>query len=106
DLTIEATDGRERAQIAQLRNRLLGEHLGLSADRLTNVRSFAELIDSCSSQPRCLRELPEDGVAVQIVSSALIDPPQPLTPAFICQALLVSLWRKKWHCIVAIAAAF
>jgi phospholipase D1/2 len=105
DLTIEATDERQEAEIARLRNRLLGEHLGLSAEavkeRLAYDRSLIRLIDSCSSQSRCLRELPEDGRATQILSDALIDPPQPLTPAFVVRTIAASAARSKWCWVVA-----
>jgi phosphatidylserine/phosphatidylglycerophosphate/cardiolipin synthase-like enzyme len=105
DLTIEAEDEQQRAAIARLRNRLLGEHLGLCADaveeRLTQDRSLIRLIDSCSSQARCLRELPEDGSATQILSTALIDPPQPLTPAFVIRTVVRSAARSKWAWVLA-----
>jgi phospholipase D1/2 len=100
DLTIEAKDDRQQAAIARLRNRLLGEHLGLSDEamqqRLAHDRSVIRLIDSCSSQPRCLRELPDEGGASQILSTALIDPPEPLTPAFVLRTIATSADRSKW----------
>ena len=105
DLTIEATNERQETAIARLRNRLLGEHLGLSAEavqeRLANDRSLIRLIDSCSSQSRCLRELPEDGNATQILSDALIDPPQPLTPAFVIRTIATSAARSKWFWLIS-----
>ena len=104
DLTIEATGPPEQAAIARLRNRLLGEHLGLPADtveeRLANHRSLIRLIDSCSSQSRCLRQLPEDGYATQILSDALIDPPEPLTPAFVIRTIAASAAQNKWCWLV------
>jgi phosphatidylserine/phosphatidylglycerophosphate/cardiolipin synthase-like enzyme len=109
DLTIEAGDERQEAAIARLRNRLLGEHLGLSheavTERLAADRSLVRLIDWCSSQSRCLRELPEGGRATQILSDALIDPPQPLTPGFVLRTVAASAARSKWCWIIAGAAA-
>jgi phospholipase D1/2 len=100
DLTIEGFDERQQTAIARLRNRLLGEHLGMSAeavsDRLVINPSIVGLIDSCVSQSRCLRELPEDGQATQILSDALIDPPRPLTPTFVIRTLAASAVRSKW----------
>ncbi|MCW5977750.1 MAG: hypothetical protein KIT09_06715 [Bryobacteraceae bacterium] len=100
DLTIEAESERRRLEIARLRNRLLGEHLGLSEEavreRLAQDRSLIRLIDSCSSQSRCLRELPQDGNKIQILSAALIDPPQPVTPGFVLRTLAASAARSKW----------
>jgi hypothetical protein len=100
DLTLEAANEQQEAAIARLRNRLLGEHLGLSAEaveeRLANDRSLIRLIDSCMSQSRCLRKLPEDGHSTQILSDALIDPPQPLTPVFVIRTIAASAVRSKW----------
>ncbi len=105
DLTIEAEDERQQLAIARFRNRLLAEHLGLSEEavqeRLAQDRSLIRLIDSCSSQSRCLRELPEDGGATQILSTALIDPPQPLTPAFVIRTIATSAARSKWCWVLA-----
>ena len=100
DLTIEAVDESQQAAIARWRDRLLGEHLGLSEEtvreRLAQERSLIRLIDSCSRQSKCLRELPPDGGATQILSTALIDPPQPLTPAFVIRTLAGSAARSRW----------
>ena len=104
DLTIEAADEQQQRGIARLRNRLLGEHLGLSSDqvdeRLAKDRSLIRLIDSCSNQRRCLRELPDEGGATQILSDALIDPPQPLTPPFVIRTIGASAIRSRWFWVV------
>lgn len=109
DLTIEAQDERQRTAIARLRNRLLGEPFGLSGEevreRLAENPSAIRLIDSCSSRPRCLRELPDSESATQILSTALIDPPEPLTPAFVARTVLESAVKNKWVCLIAGAAA-
>jgi phosphatidylserine/phosphatidylglycerophosphate/cardiolipin synthase-like enzyme len=73
DITIEATNEEQRAQVLSLRNRLLAEHLGLSPAAVTG--SLIQLIDSCSGSPRCLRELPPDGHKTLIVNAGLVDPP-------------------------------
>jgi phospholipase D1/2 len=105
DLTIEAADERQQRGVARLRNRLLGEHLGLSPEaveeRIANDRSLIRLIDSCSSERRCLRELPDDGAATQILSDALIDPAQPLTPAFVIRTIGASAVRSPWFWVAA-----
>jgi phosphatidylserine/phosphatidylglycerophosphate/cardiolipin synthase-like enzyme len=105
DLTIEAMDEPQQAAIARLRDRLLGEHLGLSEEtvreRLSVERSLIRLIDSCSGQSRCLRELPLDGGATQIISTALIDPPQPLTLGFVIRTLAGSAARNRWCWLLA-----
>lgn len=100
DLIVEAADERQQKGIARLCNRLLGEHLGLSPEaveeRIAKDRSLIRLIDSCSSQRRCLRELPGQGGATQILSEALIDPAQPLTPGFVIRTLAASAARSGW----------
>jgi phosphatidylserine/phosphatidylglycerophosphate/cardiolipin synthase-like enzyme len=110
DLVIEAEDRRQQDAIEHLRNGLLGEHLGLSAEtvteRLQDHRSLIRLIDACSSQSRCLRALPEDGRKIQILSDALIDPPQPLTPAFVARTLAASAVRNRWCWAIAGVLAF
>jgi phosphatidylserine/phosphatidylglycerophosphate/cardiolipin synthase-like enzyme len=109
DLTMEAADERQQEVIGQLRNRMLGEHLGLSAEavkeRLATDRSLIRLVDSCSNQSRCLRELPEDGHAAQILSDALIDPRQPLTPAFVIRTMASGVSGKWWWAIAGVLAA-
>ena len=105
DLTIEAGNEVQRAAIASLRNRLLGEHLGLSpetvGERLAQERSLTQLIDSCFHQSRCLRELPSDGGATQILPTAFIDPPEPLTTGFVLRTLAGSAVRSRWFWLVA-----
>ena len=109
DLTIEALDEGQRRGIARLRNRLLAEHLGLSPEaveeRISKNRSLIRLIDSCSNQRRCLRALPNHGGATQILSDGLIDPGQPLTPAFVIRTIGASAARSGWFWVVAALAA-
>jgi len=105
DLTIEAANPEQQAAIARLRNRLVGEHLGLSEetvrDRLARDHSLIRLIDSCSEQSRCLQKLPSDGGATQILSTAIIDPPEPLTPGFVIRTLAASAARSRWCWLLA-----
>jgi phospholipase D1/2 len=109
DLTIEAGDEREQAEIAHLRNRLLGEHLGLTAElveeRLRKDDSPIRLIDSCSKQSRCLRELPDDSSATQIVPDELIDPSQPLTTSHVIRTIVTSVFSSPWAWIAGGMAA-
>jgi phosphatidylserine/phosphatidylglycerophosphate/cardiolipin synthase-like enzyme len=101
DLTVEAAGEPQQAAIARLRDRLLGEHLGLSEntvrERLAQEHSLIRLVDSCAHQSRCLRELPSHGGATQILSTAFIDPPQPLTPGFVIRTLAASAARSRWR---------
>jgi len=103
DLAVEAADEHQQRGIARLRNRLIGEHLDLSPDQveacLANDRSLIRLIDACSGQRRCLRSLPDDGGATQILSDKLVDPAQPLTPAFVMKTVGASVARSGWFWI-------
>ena len=62
---------RERSAISSLRNRLLGEHLGLSVEAvdafLANDPSLVRLVDSRQAASRCLRDLPTDDAARRVV---------------------------------------
>jgi phosphatidylserine/phosphatidylglycerophosphate/cardiolipin synthase-like enzyme len=92
DLTIEATSDRERLAISRLRNRLLGEHLGMSADDVRGVLSrdpsLVALVDSRGHTARCLRDLPaEDHSTAPIVDDDLVDPSRPITPDVVIEAL-------------------
>jgi phosphatidylserine/phosphatidylglycerophosphate/cardiolipin synthase-like enzyme len=111
DLTIEASDEREQEAITHLRNRLLGEHLGLTAELveewLRSDDSPIRLIDSCSKQSRCLRELPDDSSATQILPDELIDPSQPLTTAYVVRTIATSVFSSPWAWIaVGIAVGY
>jgi phospholipase D1/2 len=89
DLTIEAANAEERAQILMLRNRLLGEHLGLSPDAVSG--SITKLVDSRANSPRCLRELRPDGSKTLILGPSLVDPAEPVTARYILRTLFG--WR-------------
>ena len=96
DLTIEAASASERLEISRLRNRLLGEHLGMSAeevrDVLSNEPSLVRLVDSRSHTPRCLRELPAEDHAIEsIVDDDLVDPSRPITADVVIEALASSV---------------
>src|SRR5688572_12680399 len=87
DLTIEAADSSERKIIANLRNRLLGEHIGLSSEAiekfLTTGRPVVELIDSRCGELRRLCDLHPEERFNLVLSADIVDPPEPLTPRFV-----------------------
>lgn len=96
DLTIEATNEQERREITRLRNCLLGEHLGMSAeqvgDALSKDPSLIRLVDSRRHTPRCLRELPrEDHSNQPIIDDDLVDPSRPLTADVVIESLAASV---------------
>ena len=96
DLTIEATSDPERQEISRLRNRLLGEHLGMSAEEvghaLSNDPSLVRLVDSRSDTSRCLRDLPaEDHSSTPIIDDDLVDPSRPITAEVVIEALASSI---------------
>jgi phospholipase D1/2 len=96
DVTIEATSPTERVAIAKLRNRLLAEHLGMSAEAvdmaLSMDGSLVRLVDSRSANPRCLRELPSDAASTELMlERELVDPSRPITSDVVIDALTASV---------------
>ena len=95
DLTIEAANAAERVGITRLRNQLLAEHLDMSAEAvdaaLGKDASLVRLIDSRTTQARCLRELPAENEAPELLDDALVDPSRPLTADFVIEALASSV---------------
>jgi phosphatidylserine/phosphatidylglycerophosphate/cardiolipin synthase-like enzyme len=87
DLAVEATNNVERRAIGQLRERLLGEHLGVTpteiAQAVAKHGSLIRGIDACNRNVRGLRPFPEtdlDGPTEPIAGTGLLDPPRPLEP--------------------------
>jgi phosphatidylserine/phosphatidylglycerophosphate/cardiolipin synthase-like enzyme len=96
DVTIEATNNAERTGIAKLRNRLLAEHLGMSAeaveDALAHDASLVRLVDSRRAESRSLRELPSDDTpSALMLAQELIDPSRPVTADLVIEALASSV---------------
>ena len=96
DLTIEASTDAERQEISRLRNRLLGEHLGMSEDDvaafLSREPSLVRLADSRRHAPRCLRDLPaEDQSRTPIIDDDVVDPARPVTADVVIEALASSI---------------
>ena len=93
DVAIEAHDDETCEAIAGIRNRLLGEHLNVSADALrlaaASDRSLIRTIDRLNRGSRGLRPLPErrlSGPLRSIAGTWLLDPPGPIIPSW---------WRRK-----------
>jgi phosphatidylserine/phosphatidylglycerophosphate/cardiolipin synthase-like enzyme len=85
DVAIEASNGEQRQAIAGVRNRLLGEHLGVSpetiAQAVCNYGSLIRAIEACRQAARGLRPFPEmdiGGPIVPVAGTGLMDPVQPL----------------------------
>jgi phosphatidylserine/phosphatidylglycerophosphate/cardiolipin synthase-like enzyme len=92
DVTVEATNAAERMGIAKLRNRLLAEHLGMSAEAvevaLAHDASLVRLVDSRSAASRCLRELPSDDPSGELfLGEEIVDPSRPVTADLVIEAL-------------------
>ncbi len=72
DLTIEAASPAERLGISSLRNRLLAEHLGMSAQAvegfLSKDASLLRLVDSRRANARCLRETPGHTTSTEAIT--------------------------------------
>ena len=96
DVTIEAASDIHRSGISRLRNRLLAEHLGISAAAvdafLSKEGSLLRLVDMRRANGRCLRELPdEDRPTRWVLESELVDPSRPITADVVMEALASSV---------------
>jgi uncharacterized membrane protein YdjX (TVP38/TMEM64 family) len=84
DLAVEARVARERAGIRRIRDRLLAEHLGLTADeverRIERVHSLCRLIDSNAELDRTLVriELQQAGAEASDTLRTVADPGEPM----------------------------
>jgi phospholipase D1/2 len=120
DLTIEATSPSQRGEISRLRNGLLAEHLGMSADAvdqfLSKEASLVRLVDSRRANPRSLRELPFDHrPAALTLERQLVDPSRPLTADVVVEALASSVadqpvkrllpWILIWVAMTSVVVA-
>jgi phospholipase D1/2 len=86
DLVIEAANSEHRSKIADIRDRLLAEHLGVTSDMMSSViartGSLIRGIDACNSNARGLRPFPETnlgGPTEPIAVTGLMDPLHPLS---------------------------
>lgn len=87
DLAIEAADGRQRKAIAAIRNRLVGEHLGMSARAVARAlkrkRSLIAVIEANHEGRRFFHPLttkaPVAGKDFEYLST-LVDPDRPIDP--------------------------
>jgi phosphatidylserine/phosphatidylglycerophosphate/cardiolipin synthase-like enzyme len=100
DLTIEAASAAQRAVIATLRNRLIGEHLGMTEESvhtfLAEDASLVRLVDSHRAASRCLCDVPsEDESAEVIAQSTLVDPARPITGDVVIEALASSVAESR-----------
>jgi phosphatidylserine/phosphatidylglycerophosphate/cardiolipin synthase-like enzyme len=85
DLAIEATDDSTRRTIAQLRARLVGEHLGVAPEQVTETLaakdSLIAAIESLNHGPRGLRRFdPGPGPTGPAPGTRFIDPARPWEP--------------------------
>ena len=90
DLAIEAHDDRTRRVIARIRERLLAEHLDVSAKGVAcavdDHDSLICAIEHLNRNPRGLRPLPDpdvDGPVQSVPGTWLLDPPRPFEPGWL-----------------------
>lgn len=109
DLVIDADDGDERAAVAHVRNRLLGEHLGLDPDevaaRLDRSGSLLAVVDGAArSGARRLIPVPREGEADMLMGiDTLADPVEPIYEERPEEAARNP--RKRWFVALGVAAA-
>ena len=85
DLAVEARTARERVTIAGIRNRLLGEHCGVSPEEvaaaLAECGSLIRVVDSLSAGGHRLRPIDDgtpDRSPLSSLAERIADPPRPL----------------------------
>lgn len=98
DLAVEAHTDRERAAVLEVRNRLLGEHCGVSADEvaafLARHGSLLRAADELSANGHSLHPIDDgepDESGLSHVIERIADPPRPIRPARLARHLLVRL---------------
>jgi phospholipase D1/2 len=98
DLAIEAKSEGERAAVLEIRNRLLGEHCGVSAAEVTAFLerhgSLVRAADELGANGHRLRPIddgePDDSSLADIVER-IADPPRPLRPGRLARYFLTRL---------------
>jgi phosphatidylserine/phosphatidylglycerophosphate/cardiolipin synthase-like enzyme/uncharacterized membrane protein YdjX (TVP38/TMEM64 family) len=115
DLAVEApadsAGTRVTAQIARVKYRLLGEHLGLSpeevAERVAQVGSVARVVEARRGAPRCLEPLPDDAdppLDLSVLEEFFVDPEHPMgADAFINTLMPIELQRPVPRSLTALA---
>jgi phospholipase D1/2 len=98
DLAIEAHSDRERTAILEIRNRLLGEHCGVTADEvaafLARHGSLLRAADELSANGHSLRPIDDgepDESSLSDVIERIADPPRPIRPARFARHMLARL---------------
>jgi phospholipase D1/2 len=108
DLAIEAEDDRTRAAIASVRNRLLGEHLGMASGAVgaaIEAQGLLRVVDDPPPGPRCLLPVEADGFEdapseEDIADANVFDPERPIRPERFLDDFLPEapprsqLWRR------------
>jgi uncharacterized membrane protein YdjX (TVP38/TMEM64 family) len=113
DLAIEAGSEAERMAIRQIRNRLLGEHCGVTADRvatfLAGGGTLVRAADELRANGHALRPIddgePDDSGLAHLIEH-VADPPRPIRPARMLRHML-GRWRPlavALLCLLAVLA--
>lgn len=87
DVAIETGNPESRRTIAELRDRLIGEHLGVSGEAVTAViaetGSMLQAVERLNCSDRCLRPfeaMTDDGPVRNFFGTWLLDPARPFEP--------------------------
>ncbi len=102
DLAIEGYAPEARKAIGAMRNRLLGEHLGVEptrvADELAARRSLIAVVDALGGRPRTLRPLAthlSSDVDRLLPEAEVIDPERPVDPDALADAIVPREGRRR-----------
>lgn len=110
DVAIEAEVPEHRAAIARMRNRLIGEHLGLTADAvasgLASRGSIRELVDARAAEGRTLLPMAPSGTAGETLSQALAPLADPERPYWVTDTDREDedVWSPSDHRRIVLAA--
>lgn len=99
DIAVEAGTPAERRAIADLRHRLLGEHLDAAPAAVAEAarrHSLVAAIDRLNRRPRGLRPFPVDprGGTSPLPGTALLDPGKPFRPLHEVRELIASAFSR------------
>lgn len=112
DLAFEATNGEQRRRIAALRNLLLGEHCGASADEIARsmarTGSMIRTAEEVSRNGHSLQPIDDGPPDPQELTSAIeevADPVRPLASEFVLDGRGTRLSRMQLSTLLKIALA-
>lgn len=104
DLAIEAADASTRQAIRVFRDRLLGEHLGVSPAQVSagieRFGSVIKTIDALRGNPRSLEPFTPPitaGLEAGLTNTLLVDPERPVNPEWLAEEIVPGETQARAH---------